>query len=90
MPPLISNSGRSSDDDDSSFATVPQDFFEDELPTHPLIEACNITKLKITTLVEGSQSHSWYINQVKLRSRKQIFSWGPIANQQVDAMKKQL
>lgn len=66
MPPLITDSDGSSDDDDSSFATTSQDFFKEEMPTHPQIKACNVTKLKITTPMEGRQCHSWYVNQVKL------------------------
>lgn len=56
--PLVTNSDDSSDDDDSSFVTASRDFSEDEMPTPPQMEACNVTKLKITTLVEGRQPHS--------------------------------
>jgi len=66
VPPLIIDSDGFSDDDDSSFTTTSQDFSEDEMPTYPQIEACNVTKLKITTPMEESQPHSCSINQVKL------------------------
>lgn len=53
MPPLITNLNSFSDDDDSSFFTASQDFSEDEMSTNPQIKACNVTKLKITTPMEG-------------------------------------
>lgn len=79
MPPLVINSYNSSDDE-SSFAFASQDLSENEMSDNPQIETCNVTKLKITTLVEGRQPHSRHVNQVKLRSGKQILPRGLITN----------
>lgn len=62
MPPLVTDSDGSSDDDDSSFTTASQDIFNDEMSTNSQVEACNVTKLKITTPVEERQPHSRYVN----------------------------
>lgn len=71
MLPLITYSDKSSDDE-FSFASTSQDLSENEMFNNPQVETCNVKKLKIITSVEECQPHSKHINQVKLRSEKQI------------------
>lgn len=87
MPPLITDLDESSDDK-SSFASVSLNLSKNEMSDNPQIETCNVTKLKITTPVEGHQPHPKHVNHVKLRSKKQVPPQGLTANQQADAMKK--
>lgn len=61
MPPLVTDLNGSSNDD-SSFASSSQDFSEDDMPANLHIGACNVTKLKSITPVEGCQLHPKYVN----------------------------
>lgn len=87
MPPLVIDF-EESDSDSTSFVTSFEAFFEDEVFTHQQIGVYNITKLKITTLVESHHLHTQHVNQVKLRSGKEIAQRGAIAKQQANVMEK--